>query len=100
MPVAVPPFNDRFKEHITPPAAPQDPPSVADVAAAIRLKHDALLARGQSHGPPLPRRWTMLMALLERSTVTDGDLVKASKYEVAVLAAVGGMLFESVSVQS
>lgn len=40
------------------------------------------------------------MAFLERGDVTDDDLVKATQYEAAVLAASGGMLVKSIPVLS
>jgi hypothetical protein len=51
MPIAVPipDFPQELTAWVKLPTAPRNPPSVADVAAGIKLKHDVLSARGQSH---------------------------------------------------
>lgn len=47
--IALPILSAELKKLVKVPAAPANPPTVADVAAGIKLSHEVLTARRQSY---------------------------------------------------
>jgi hypothetical protein len=85
-PIALPQFRQNLKNVIFIPAtAPANPPTIADVAGGIKLSHEMYGLRRQSL--PQPHRCRILMPFVERGEATEEELVKAFKYETALLVA-------------
>ena len=73
-----------------PTAAPENPPSMLDVAAGIYLSQEIYAARSES--PPQPRsRSSLMMPSLERNEATDQEVVDSARYEAALLASNQGL---------
>lgn len=84
-PIALPILRPEVKKKVKYPAtAPRIPPTIEDVAGAIKLSHDVYFARSESYHSLSAREY--LMYFLEELGANDEELVNALKYQTALLA--------------
>lgn len=90
--IALPALSDELEKTIKFPAAPANPPSVADRAAGIRLTHEVQTARRQSYRIFAETKYRLIF-FSKKGQANDAELVDVLKYQTALLASDEGMSF-------